>query len=74
MLSRCGKRRVCFNGVTAKGCHSNLVGTPALADGHECRWLQNLGGRRVLAVARHSEGSKVLGVVFGYVSSRIQTS
>ena len=73
ILSPCGKRRVCFIGVTAKGCHCNLVGISALAGGHECRWLRDHGGWRVLAVARHPESSKVLRVVFGYVSFRVQT-
>jgi hypothetical protein len=71
VLSRCGKRRVCFLGVTAKGCHCNLVGISALAGGHECWWLRDHSGRRVLAVARHFESAKVARVVFGYVSLRV---
>jgi hypothetical protein len=71
ILSLCGKRRVCFISVTAKGCHCNLVGTSALAGGHECQWLRDHGERRVLAVARHPESSKVLRVVFGHVSFRV---
>jgi hypothetical protein len=68
VFSPCGKRRVCFIGVTAKGCNCNLVVTSALTGGHESRWLRNHGGRRILAIARHFESSEVLGVVFGYVS------
>jgi len=71
VLSRCGKCRVRFIGVTAKGCHRNLVETWAHAGGHERRWLQDHGGRRVLVVARYPERSKVLGVVFGYVYLRV---
>ena len=67
-LSRCGKRRVCFLGVTAKGCHCNLVGISALASGHGYWWLRDHDGRRILAIARHSESSEVLEVFFGYVS------
>ena len=73
VLSRCGKRRVCFLGVTAKRCHCNLVGTSALAGGREYCWLQDHGRRRVLAVARHFGSLKVLGVIFSYVSLRVQT-
>jgi hypothetical protein len=71
ILSPCGERRVCFIGVTAKGCHCDLVVTSALAGGQACRWLRDHGGLRVLAIARHPESSKVLGVVFGYVSLRV---
>jgi hypothetical protein len=73
ILSPCGKRRVCFIGVAAKGCHCNLVVTSAFIRGHDCRWLRDSCGWRVLAVARHLESSKVLRVVFGYVSFRVKT-
>ena len=71
VLSRCGKRRVCFIGVTAKGCHCDLVETWALAGGQACRWLRDHGGPRDLAIARHPERSKVLIAVFGHVSFRV---
>jgi hypothetical protein len=71
ILSRCGKRRVCFIGVTAKGCHCDFVVTSALVGGQACRWLRDHGGPRVLAIARHPESSKVLGVVFGFVYIRV---
>ena len=73
MLNRYGNRRVCFIRVTAKGCHCNLVGTSALAGGHDYWWLRDHGGRRVLAVARRFGSLKVLGVIFSYVSLRVQT-
>jgi len=73
ILSPGGKCRVCFISVTAKGCHRDLVMTSALAGGQACRCLRGRGGPRVLAIARHLESRKVLRVVFGYVSFRIQT-
>jgi hypothetical protein len=70
-LSPCGKCRLCFIGVTAKGCQCDLVVASALAGGQACRCLRDHGGPRRLVIARHPKSSKVLGVVFGYVSLRI---